>query len=111
LLVDEHANDMGEFWLSGSGNTELEDVAPTAAGGFDILGDTSAFGASYFDIVRFNWLPDAKITKRLVQEPYEPTVASITATSQTGKIGLIRNISVGFINFQSLSLPSSADKH
>ncbi|MGA9854649.1 MAG: hypothetical protein WBR29_05165 [Gammaproteobacteria bacterium] len=111
LLVDEHSNDLGEFWLSGSGNTELEDVAPIAAGGFDILGDTRAFGATYFDMVRFTWLPGEKMTKRLVQEPYQPTVASITVTFQTGKIDLIRNVPLGFINFQSLSMPSGEDKH
>ncbi|MGH8398353.1 MAG: hypothetical protein ACRETA_08930 [Gammaproteobacteria bacterium] len=106
LLVDEHGNDVGEFWLSGSGNTEFEDAAPTATKGFDIIEDTSAFGATNFDIVRFIWVPGSNTAKRLTQEPYQPKTSSVTVTTQIGKLDKARNIPVNLINVKNLSIPA-----
>lgn len=111
LLVDEHSNDIGEFWLSGSGNTELEDAAQTTAGGYEIIGDTGAFGADNFDIVRFTWVPGAKMQKRLAQEPYQPKVVSVTVTTQTGKLDRVRGIPVSLIAVKNPTVPSGSSSN
>lgn len=108
-LTDEQLHDLDEFWLWGDGNTELEDVALSAAGGFDIVGDTNAFGADQFDLVRLTWkptAPGAQTSKELLQEPYKPTLGNVDTISQTGKTGLIRVIPVNLINVKNLNLPA-----
>jgi hypothetical protein len=108
-LLDEKSADLGEFWLTGNGNTELEDAAPTSAGGFDMIGDTNAFGAAYFDLIRTTWIPgpaNTKITHRLTEEPYQPKVSDISTISQTGKTDLIRNIPADLIRSRRLSVPT-----
>jgi hypothetical protein len=113
-LIDAHLADVGEFWLTDAGNTELEGAAPLSAGGFRLFGDTAAFGATGYDFITAIWAPNVSAVpaaKRLTEEPYKPTISDVTATSDTGKLDLVRNIPVDLIKLQALVAPASETKN
>lgn len=108
-LVDKAASDTGEFWLTGTGNTELEDVVQLSSGVFRMIGDTDAFGAEGYDLVTANWIPSVG-TKRMTSEPFGPKVSDVSATSETGKLDVVRNIPVDLIKVQVLNVTPDEEK-
>lgn len=109
--IDKDGGDLGEFWLTGDGNTEIEDIAQLSTGGFRMLGDTAAFGAQGYDFFTASWTPSGTPVKRLSVDSYTPKVSDVTATSEIGKLDLVRNIPVDLIKVQALKLPVDEAKH
>ena len=105
-LIDEHGDDLGELWLSGQGNTELEDAANLSGGNYRLLGDTNAFGAANYDLLLTTWDPQPSVvtnTKQLKLEPFTPKVSNVQVTSDTAKLDFVKPIPPGFFDVKTLT--------
>ena len=110
-LLDGHDADLGELWLTGAGNTELESAAPLATGGFEFLGDTDAFGASGYDFITTTWTPSASVatSKRLKVSVFKPKLSDVAVTSTTGKLDVVRVLPVERFGVQAIG-PQAPDQ-
>lgn len=104
-VVDEKGTDLDELWLSGEGNTELEDVAALSKGGYRLVGDTNAFGAKKYDLVMTTWDPrsaDTSMQKRLSLTAYKPDIDDEKTAYDSAKLDIVTPIPSGSFDIRAL---------
>lgn len=114
-LIDEQGADLGELWIGGQGNTELESAAQLSAGEYQLLGDTDAFGAADFDLFTTRWNPSshsATNDNRLSSIPFTPKINEVNVTSDTASLRTVVSLKPDVLSVRNLTAElSSQDAH
>lgn len=104
LLLSEDGKIVASYEVRGKGRSEFSGIAPLSGGRYRLVGDTEAFGATYFDLVSCVWNPGTDNLVPVAAGAVDVSAKSLNFKVFTGSLSVLHTIPVGNVDVRAIKL-------